>query len=43
MIARLWERVSGSQALPPAWVIGLAALAPPTVLIVIAFAAVAPP
>ncbi len=26
VIARLWERVSGSQPLPPAWVVGLTAL-----------------
>jgi Peptidase M50B-like len=26
VLARLWDRVSGSQPLPPAWVIGLAAL-----------------
>ena len=26
VVARLWDRVSGSQPLPPAWVIGLAAL-----------------
>ncbi|MGH3199804.1 MAG: M50 family metallopeptidase [Streptosporangiaceae bacterium] len=26
MLARLWDRVSGSQPLPPAWVIGLAGL-----------------
>jgi Peptidase M50B-like len=26
VLARLWDRVSGSQALPPAWVIGLTAL-----------------
>jgi len=27
VIARLWDRVSGSQPLPPAWVIGLTAVA----------------
>jgi hypothetical protein len=27
VLMRLWERVSGSQALPPAWVVGLTALA----------------
>jgi peptidase M50B-like protein len=27
VLSRLWERVSGSQPLPPAWVIGLTALA----------------
>ncbi len=27
VLSRLWDRVSGSQPLPPAWVIGLAALA----------------
>jgi hypothetical protein len=27
VLDRLWERVSGSQPLPPAWVVGLAALA----------------
>jgi hypothetical protein len=27
VLDRLWERVSGSQALPPAWVVGLTALA----------------
>jgi len=26
VLARLWDRVSGSQSLPPAWVIGLTAL-----------------
>ena len=26
MLARLWDRVSGSQPLPPAWVIGLTGL-----------------
>ena len=26
VLARLWDRVSGSQPLPPAWVIGLTAL-----------------
>ena len=26
VIARLWDRVSGSQPLPPAWVIGLTAV-----------------
>src|SRR3984893_14078220 len=27
VLARLWDRVSGSQPLPPAWVVGLTALA----------------
>src|ERR1035437_6236058 len=27
VLARLWERVSGSQPLPPAWVVGLTGLA----------------
>ncbi len=27
LLARLWERVSGSQPLPPAWVVGVTALA----------------
>lgn len=27
MLARLWERISGSQPLPPAWVVGVTALA----------------
>ena len=27
VLTRLWDRVSGSQPLPPAWVIGLTALA----------------
>ncbi len=27
VLARLWERVSGSQPLPPAWVVGVTALA----------------
>lgn len=26
VLARLWDRVSGSQPLPPAWVIGLTGL-----------------
>ena len=27
VLARLWERIAGSQPLPPAWVVGLTALA----------------
>jgi len=27
VVARLWDRISGSQPLPPAWVIGLTAVA----------------
>ena len=26
VLARLWDRVSGSQPLPPAWVVGLTGL-----------------
>ena len=29
VLARLWDRVSGSQPLPPAWVIGLTGRWPP--------------